>query len=439
MTDARTDAELLSAVRGGDAGAFQALWERHFDAGLRCARRILPARAEDLVSESFLAIYRQLTLVRNGPESAFRAYLRAVIRNTAVHWRNEAEHVVDTDEVVQIDWRDGLSALEREADSADVAAAFAQLPERWQRVLWLAEVAEVSRTEIARELGITPNAVSALQRRARTGMKSRWLARQVPAALREDPAHIARLLPQHLAAPGNATLAAQVAAHIVACVTCADLLHGMRGAAGRVQGRALSAALLGAVGIGLPVTAALTPAPAAAAVLTAAGAGAMARLAAAGIAAALLGAVVLPASESQAPQTAPPAVAATPSAPAPLVAPTASEAAGPDPAPGRPAAPPPDPVRANAPPQAAPAPLPTAPAPTTVPRTLTITAGIAPVIQANVGLSAPDGSPGSVQASLTVPALTQVAGAAGLTTSPGGVLGSTVSIVDQLVTPLTGP
>lgn len=251
MQETPSDAALLSALRAGDRRAFETLWQRHYDAAYRYAYRVFPSRADDLVSDSFLAIYQQVTATGKGPEFAFRSYLKAVIRNTSIRWRKEDERVIASDDVDRVDPEDGLSIVEQEANSADVAAAFQELPERWQRVLWLAEVAEAGRPEIARELGIKPNAVSALQRRARTGLKFQWLARQIPVALREDEAHVARLIPQYLTEPRNTPLAAEVTAHLAACDRCDDLLVGMRGSATRLQ-RSTLAVLLGSAGISVP-------------------------------------------------------------------------------------------------------------------------------------------------------------------------------------------
>jgi RNA polymerase sigma factor (sigma-70 family) len=255
VKDNRTDAELIESLRAGDTAAFDVLWKRHSEAGLRYARRVLPRQAEDLVAESFLAIYRQVTATPKGPRFAFRSYLKAVIRNTAIRWSKDTDHLVDREDVDHIEPRDGLTWVEQDSESAEVLAAFQELPERWQRVLWLTEVAETPRPEIARELGMKPNAVSALHRRARAGLKLHWLNRQVPDALRDDDAHVAGLLPQYLIELENETLAAIVTTHVSACVVCADLLHGMRTASDRVQTRTL-AVLLGAGGLSASATAA---------------------------------------------------------------------------------------------------------------------------------------------------------------------------------------
>lgn len=403
MHDDRSDAELLRAVRDGDGGAWERLWHRHYDAALRYARRLYWSRAEDLVSESFLAIYQQLRTKGNGPESSFRAYLKTVIRNTSARWHADAGRVLDAEDVDQVDTRDGLRHVERESGSAEVLAAFGSLPDRWQRVLWLSEVDQAARPVIARELGIKPNAVSALQRRARAGMRYQWLLRQVPTGLRGDAAHVARLLPQHVAHPRNAALAAEVAAHLVTCMLCADLLRGMHASVARAQGGALSAVLLGAVGAGVPISASLSAGSAAAATTTA-GVGVLAWLFAGGVTAATVGGLVATTLLTAAPAVAPPADAlrASPAparaTPSPSPGPSSSaEAAGIEaPAPVEAGADPavdaaPDPVVETAPARA-----PIAAAPDPAPEPAPVTVPVAPV-------SGAEPAPAAEPAPVTVP------------------------------------
>ncbi|QNA93566.1 MULTISPECIES: sigma-70 family RNA polymerase sigma factor [unclassified Microbacterium] len=274
MEDSRGDAELLRALREGDQAAYAALWERHVGAALRYAHRLLPSHPEDLVSEAFVAVYQQVTTTSAGPQFAFRSYLKAVIRNTAIRWRKEAEHIDDTVEADQVDFRDALRIVERRSNAHQLLGAFQALPERWQRILWLTEVAEMPRPEIAVELGIKPNAVSALQRRARTGLKVHWLTAQVPAGLRDDEAHAARLFPRHLAEPQDATVAQEVADHVSSCDSCGELLLTLRSDARRLHGVTLSAVGFGALGVVVPSAGAFAPGTAAAAVaILATGAG----------------------------------------------------------------------------------------------------------------------------------------------------------------------
>ncbi|MFJ4166933.1 RNA polymerase sigma factor [Microbacterium sp. NPDC089698] len=289
--DARTDAELLSAVREGDKHAYAVLWERHSRAARRHAYRLFPSRADDLVSESFLAIYQQVTTTHAGPRFAFRSYLKAVLRNTAMRWSKEEDQMPLAEFVDSVDDRDALSIAEVYSDAGDVLAALQALPERWQRVLWLAEVTEVGRPAIARELGIKPNAVSALQRRARAGLKYQWLTLQVPLALRDDQTHAARLFPQYLTEPANDTVSAEVNLHIAECMPCRALLHDTRNAAASMGGSTL-AVLLGTGGIGA-ATAALSSTTTATAIAVVAGAGTVSWLVGGGVAAVTAGSLIV--------------------------------------------------------------------------------------------------------------------------------------------------
>ncbi|MGW8482603.1 RNA polymerase sigma factor [Microbacterium sp. NPDC055903] len=294
MEDPRSDIALLRDLRDGDRDAYVTLWERHIGAALRYAHRAFPSRAEDLASEAFLAIYQQITTSGKGPDFAFRAYLHAVIRNTANRWRKEASRFDEHADADAVDFRDALSLVERESSANDLLSAFQELPERWQKVLWLSEVADVARPEIASTLGINPNAVSALHRRARSGLKLQWLTKQVPVLLRDDETHVARLLPRYLSEPESATLTLEITTHLETCAMCTDLLAALRSDARRLQGVTLSAAGFGALGVALPATSALAPGTAVAAGVVLAGAGAgIASLLAGGIGALTLGGIVL--------------------------------------------------------------------------------------------------------------------------------------------------
>lgn len=328
--DARTDAELLRALRSGDKRAYAALWQRHSPAARRYAHRLAPSRADDLVSESFLAIYQQVTTTDAGPQFAFRSYLKTVLRNTAIRWSKDADQLMLAEEIDAVDDRDALTIAESDSDAGDVLAALQALPERWQRVLWLAEVAEAGRPEIARELKIKPNAVSALQRRARTGLKYQWLTLQVPPALRDDQAHAARLFPQYLTEPANVAVSTEVNLHIADCTPCRTLLHETRGAAARMGGSTL-AVLLGTAGIGT-ATATLSSATTATAIAIAAGAGVATWLIGGGVAAVTAGSLVITSFFTVGPaEAAPdvPQVQTPPPTPAASVPVEASDSSGP--------------------------------------------------------------------------------------------------------------
>lgn len=250
-----SDAELLARLRSGETEAYTELWRRHVRAALRLAQRVAPGHAEDLVSESFLAVYRQVTTTGSGPRDTFRAYLFTVMRNTAMRWGNDGRLVETDPDIDDIELHDGLRSVEDRAEAAELLAAFEALPERWQRILWLAEVEEASRSEIAADLGIKPNAVSSLQRRARTGLRLQWLTRQVPVELRESPEHVARLLPALLLDRRSGGPTREIKQHLARCPACAEVQAELRSSSRSMHRGTLAVAGFAALGVSLPAAA----------------------------------------------------------------------------------------------------------------------------------------------------------------------------------------
>ncbi|MGB4135018.1 MAG: sigma-70 family RNA polymerase sigma factor, partial [Microbacterium sp.] len=255
-----TDIELLDQLRGGDPGAYEELWRRHVGVARRAASRMTSADQDDLVSEAFLAVYRQVAVEGKGPRTSFRAYLFTVMRNLAARWYREGRPFVsDPDADVAID-ESGFERVEREQDDAQLLDAFRALPVRWQRVLWLSEVEGVARPAIAAELGIRANAVSALQRRARGGLRQQWLVQQLPRDLRDDAHHVAAALPARVIT-GRPDRNPAVELHLAGCRRCSEAERDLRLAYGNGRGTAVSVSGLAALGVILPTATTLLAAP----------------------------------------------------------------------------------------------------------------------------------------------------------------------------------
>lgn len=174
--DDRADAELISAVRGGDLEAYGDLFARHSAAATRLARQLMsPSDADDLVSEAFAKVL--LVLQRGGgPDMAFRAYLLTSVRRLHVDKIRAGSRLHTTDDLEPFDpgipFQDtAVAGFENEA----AAKAFASLPERWQLVLWHLEVEGQKPADIAPLLGMSANSVSALAYRAREGLRQAFL------------------------------------------------------------------------------------------------------------------------------------------------------------------------------------------------------------------------------------------------------------------------
>ena len=175
--DAPADAELISAVRGGDVHAFGPLFERHVEAARRLARQLVSGPdVDDLVSDAFAKVLGVLQR-GGGPDLAFRAYLLTAVRRLHVDRIRAGARLHPTDDLTPFDpgvpFRD--TAIEG-FENAAAARAFASLPERWQLVLWHTEVEGQKPAEVAPLLGLSPNSVSALAYRAREGLRQAFLS-----------------------------------------------------------------------------------------------------------------------------------------------------------------------------------------------------------------------------------------------------------------------
>jgi RNA polymerase sigma factor (sigma-70 family) len=172
-----SDAELLTAVRGGDLEAYGELYQRHVMAARHLARQLTPSPAEvdDLVSEAFAKVLDTLQ-AGGGPDSAFRAYLLTTVRNARYDRARRERKLELSDDMTRHDpgvpWVDtAVAGLE----ASLAARAFARLPERWQTVLWHTEVERETPAQVAPLLGLTPNGVAALAYRAREGLRQAYL------------------------------------------------------------------------------------------------------------------------------------------------------------------------------------------------------------------------------------------------------------------------
>ena len=219
--DGPADAELISAVRGGDLDAFGPLFARHVEAARRLARQLVPGPdADDLVSDAFAKVLGVLQR-GGGPDLAFRAYLLTAVRRLHVDRIRAGARLHPTDDLTPFDpgvpFRD--TAVEG-FENAAAARAFASLPERWQLVLWHTEVEGQKPAEVAPLLGLSPNSVSALAYRAREGLRQAFLSMHA-----QDTADATCLWTQeHLGAHVRGGLArrdsARVERHLVDCRRC---------------------------------------------------------------------------------------------------------------------------------------------------------------------------------------------------------------------------
>lgn len=179
------ESALIAAVRAGDQEALGVLYAMYRDEALGLARGLMRDGhdAEDVFQEAFTKTIAAMSR-GFGPNENFLAYLYTAVRATAAGWwkRNQRERPIESEDLEigsfdagpgHDDWMD--AALNDGKDHQRILAALQTLPKRWQVVLWHADVLQDKPRHIAPVLGIAPNAVSALIRRARNGLRKAYL------------------------------------------------------------------------------------------------------------------------------------------------------------------------------------------------------------------------------------------------------------------------
>jgi RNA polymerase sigma factor (sigma-70 family) len=217
-----TDTALLTAVRAGNTGAFGTLYERHRGSARQLAYGLArdPADADDLVAETFAKVFASLRAGR-GPLVAFRAYLHTTMRHVCYHRARRDRRLEFTDDLTRYD--EGLPFTDPALDRLErtyAAAAFRQLPPRWQDVLWQTEVEGNTPAEVAGVLGMTPNAVAVLAHRAREGLRRLYLQQHVAVADHPECRWAGDRLGGHVRGRLAARDATRLRAHLGWCAEC---------------------------------------------------------------------------------------------------------------------------------------------------------------------------------------------------------------------------
>jgi len=216
-----SDDELVELARDGDSAAYGELWRRHSGIGTSIARRYYEiADPDDLVSEAFARILS--TMQRGGgPRSGFRPYLITTIGNVARRWATRSRDSASDDLDLLEDPKTLDDPVVAATDQQFALEAFKSLPERWQSVLWYSAVEGMGPTEMARYLGMTPNAAAVLAHRARAGLRTAWVQAHLnDATLTDDCRWTAGRLGRHASGALSARERTRVTEHLATCQAC---------------------------------------------------------------------------------------------------------------------------------------------------------------------------------------------------------------------------
>jgi RNA polymerase sigma factor (sigma-70 family) len=245
VTAGSSDAELITAVRSGDADAYGILYERHRGAARRVTRVITPSPADvdDVVAETFA---RVLAAIRRGggPAEAFRPYLVTAARRVALdHLRGQRTEVPTDDAELPDPGEPFVDPAEAKLERSLAARAYSSLPERWSAVLWHTEIEQAKPAEVALLLGMSPNSVAALRYRAREGLRQAYLQMHLSTARAEcQPA--AGKLGAYVRGALSTRDARQVIDHLGQCDDC-TFAHAELVAINKTMRGVLAPAILG--------------------------------------------------------------------------------------------------------------------------------------------------------------------------------------------------
>ena len=149
---------LVSAARGGDRGAFGALYQRY----ARMVHAILLGRVpvgdvEDLVQDVFVRAMRQVHTLRD--VNCFGGWLATVARNRANDYHRRSVELVEFEEDAPNQPSVKRGSIEAEDDGTAILAAMRTLPEAYRETLIMRVVEGMTGPEIAERTGLTAGSV----------------------------------------------------------------------------------------------------------------------------------------------------------------------------------------------------------------------------------------------------------------------------------------
>ncbi len=177
MTAAPSDLDyaVLRRVARGDQAALAELIRRHQSRLYQVAYRLLrdPLEAEDALQEVFLKVHDNAH--RFEPKATVSAWLHRITANHCLNLlrqRHPQESLDKEDAPLVLDaGATPLQALEEQDLSRRLEQLLEALPENQRRALILKRFAGLSYQEIGKELGLSPQAVDGLLKRARQFLK----------------------------------------------------------------------------------------------------------------------------------------------------------------------------------------------------------------------------------------------------------------------------
>ena len=168
--DEGNERRLIEGLLRNDSDTVAAIYDAHSGIAYGLAARLLgmSQEAEDVVQESFLALWRQAE--RLDPARGIRSYLLAIVHNKAIDRvrrrgrRNEA--VFDPQAPIPASGGDPVERAERLADRENVRSALQSLPEEQRRTVEMTYCNGFTINEVAARMQVPAGTVKSRLRLA---------------------------------------------------------------------------------------------------------------------------------------------------------------------------------------------------------------------------------------------------------------------------------
>ena len=217
----QSDDELIAGVRGGDAAAFEEIYDRYARGILAFCAHMLGSReaAEDALQLTFVSAYRALCGGENS--IALRPWLYTIARNRCLSELRARREAIGVDELTtdQPVFEGLADQVQRREDLREMLDDMQRLPADQRAALVLFELGDHPQKEIASVLGVRTEKVKALVFQAREALVRGRQARQHPCGdIREQLAMIEGRIPAR----------SVLRAHIDRCPGCRSFEHEVR-------------------------------------------------------------------------------------------------------------------------------------------------------------------------------------------------------------------
>lgn len=219
-----TAEQLCSRVNQGDVAAFEELYRTHKRLAHHVASQVVHRDVEDIVAESFARVFSALTDGRKLEN--FSAYLATTIRNTALSWvaKNANRTHAQLTEELDIPTSETFD----QDDLTTVKAAFTQLPERMQQVLFERHVFGEPLANIAKKFHMSLPSVKQYVQRSEQKLSEFYLlvAAEITVSSGDGCSWARERLPRFVRNKLPANTHQKVDAHLDFCDQCTKLVTG---------------------------------------------------------------------------------------------------------------------------------------------------------------------------------------------------------------------